>query len=111
MIEKIRLLLEYGTYPLWLYDENGLVIDNDNPPEWKDDRKLTSAFMELSDYYDSFFINNEKVFEYKGIQNKEDSDRLRTLYITAKKILLEKNRGKYLIQDDITEEDLTGHTP
>ena len=38
MISKIRLMLEYNTYCVWLYNENGEIIDNDNPPEWKDDQ-------------------------------------------------------------------------
>lgn len=33
MIKDIRLTLEYNTYCLWLYDENGEIIDNENPPE------------------------------------------------------------------------------
>ena len=37
MIKKIRILLEYNTYCLWLYDENDEIIDNDNPPEWNDE--------------------------------------------------------------------------
>ena len=43
MISKIRLLLEYGTYPVFLYDEKDCVIDMDNPPEWRDDQELTDA--------------------------------------------------------------------
>ena len=49
MIKKIRLMLEYNTYCIWLYDENGDIIDNDNPPEWDDDQELTDAFMAVSD--------------------------------------------------------------
>ena len=54
MIKKIRILLEYNTYCLWLYDESDEIIDNDNPPEWNDDEELTKAFMAVSDLYDSF---------------------------------------------------------
>ena len=39
MIKKIRLMLEYNTYCIWLYDENDEIIDNDNPPE------LSAIFM------------------------------------------------------------------
>ena len=52
MIKKIRLMLEYNTYCIWLYDENDEIIDNDNPPEWDDDETLTQAFMAVSDLYD-----------------------------------------------------------
>ena len=59
MIKKIRLMLEYNTYCVWLYDENDEIIDNDNPPEWNDDQQLTDAFMAVSDLYDTFFIDNK----------------------------------------------------
>ena len=52
MIKKIRLMLEYNTYCIWLYDENDEIIDNDNPSEWDDDETLTQAFMSVSDLYD-----------------------------------------------------------
>ena len=51
MVKKIRLLLEYNTYPIWLYDEDDEIIDNDNPPEWDDDQQLTDAFMEASNLW------------------------------------------------------------
>ena len=51
MIKKIRLILEYNTYCIWLYNEDDDIIDNDNPPEWDDDQELTDAFMAVSDIY------------------------------------------------------------
>ena len=41
-------MLEYNTYPVWLYNENYEIIDNDNPPEWENDEELTDAFMAVS---------------------------------------------------------------
>lgn len=29
MVKSIRVMLEYNTYCLWLYDENGEIIEND----------------------------------------------------------------------------------
>ena len=62
MIKKIRLLLEYNTYCVWLYDENDEIIDNDNLPEWNDDQELTNAFMAVSDIYDTFLLITKKNF-------------------------------------------------
>ena len=62
MIKIIRLLLEYNTYCVWLYDENDEIIDNDNPPEWNDDQELTNAFMTVSDIYDTFLLITKKNF-------------------------------------------------
>lgn len=101
MVKTIRLMLEYNTYCLWLYDENGEIIDNDNPPEWEDDVELTNAFMAISDLYDTFFIDNEKEFRYIGCPNAETRNQLKALIAHAISVLEERNKGKYLIENDI----------
>jgi hypothetical protein len=101
MIKKIRLLLEYNTYCLWLYDENDEIIDNDNPPEWNDDQELTDAFMAVSDLYDTFFVDNDKEFSYIGCPDEETACRLKDLFSKAVAILMKKNNGKYIIQNDV----------
>ncbi len=101
MIKKIRITLEYNTYCLWLYNEDDEIIDNDNPPEWRDDEELTSAFMAVSDLYDTFFINNDKEFRYIGCPDDETRQRLLSLITKAVEILTRKNNGKYIIQNDI----------
>lgn len=106
MISKIRVMLEYNTYCLWLYDENGEIIDNCNPPEWEDDQKLTDAFMAVSDFYDIFFINNKREFRFKGSKNPADSERLRNLINHAMELLYKKNNGKYEIQNDMNPRDI-----
>ena len=90
MIKKIRITLEYDTYCLWLYDENDEIIDNDNPPEWDDDQKLTNAFMAVSDLYDTFFIDNKKEFSYIGCPNEDTANKLRTLFNEAVDINIKK---------------------
>ena len=101
MIKSIRITLEYNTYCLWLYDENGEIIDNDNPPEWKDDSELTDAFMAVSDLYDTFFIDSKTEFRYVGCPDKETRLRLRALIDNAIQILEQKNQGRYIIRNDI----------
>lgn len=102
MIKKIRLMLEYNTYCIWLYNENDEIIDNDNPPEWKDDQQLTDAFMAVSDLYDTFFIDTDKEFSYKGCPDIATREKLQTLVSKAVDILMKKNNGKYIIQNDIS---------
>ncbi len=101
MIKKIRLMLEYNTYCIWLYDENDEIIDNDNPPEWEDDKTLTDAFMAVSDLYDSFFIDNDKEFRYVGCPDEKTRNKLKSLISKAVNLLLEKNNNKYIIQNDM----------
>ncbi len=101
MIKTIRLMLEYNTYCLWLYDENGEILDNNNPPEWDDDKELTDAFMAVSDLYDTFYVDNEEEFKYVGCPDKETQTHLISLIENAVSILEKRNNGKYSIQNDI----------
>ena len=101
MISKIRLMLEYNTYCVWLYNENDEIIDNDNPPEWKDDKELTDAFMAVSDLYVTFFIDKKREFRYDGCPNEETPLKLKSLIVNAVGILERKVGGKYPIQNDI----------
>lgn len=101
MIKKIRVLLEYNTYCLWLYNEDDEIIDNDNPPEWEDDQELTDAFMAVSDLYDTFFVDNEKEFYYRGCSDDAKIADLNLRIENAMNILYKKNNGKYIIQNDI----------
>ena len=104
MISYIRLMLEYGTYPIWLYGEDGCILDNDNPPEWNDDVELTNAFIDLSKLYCTYFIDTQKEFSYIGAPNQDSINQLEKLAKKAVNILYKKNNGKYKIVNEIFEE-------
>lgn len=114
MIKTIKVALEYKSYPIWLYDEVGLIIDNDNPPEWDGDVEFTNTFMRLSDLYDTFFIDNAMEFKYIGPQNLGELEEIKELSKNAISILKSKNQGKYSIDDSLSndvkriEEDFLG---
>jgi hypothetical protein len=90
MIKKIRLLLEYNTYCVWLYNEKDEIIDNDNPPEWNDNQNLTDAFMNVSNIYDTFFIDNEKEFSYIGCPSEEKLQELMLLKCSKSKLVYQE---------------------
>lgn len=101
MIKKIRLLLEYNTYPVWLYDEYGDIVDNDNPPELKDDDELTDAFMKVSDLYDTFFVDNAQEFRYIGCSDPLVLQQLEKAVSFAISLLDRKIDGRYALANDI----------
>ena len=39
-MRAIRIQLEYKCYPVWLYDDDGIIGDTALPPELSDDREL-----------------------------------------------------------------------
>lgn len=106
MIKYLRIMLDYKTYPIWLYGEDGLAIDTDNPPEWADDTELTDAFMVVSNLYDTFFINTKYKFSYIGCPDEETRLKLIELFNHAMDLLIKKNNGKYPIKVDVSFDDL-----
>ena len=100
MIKKIRLLLSWHTFPVWLYNEKDEIIDNEVPPEWLDDKELIDIFDSVSDYYDSLFINNSKEFRFVGFKNMKRKKEFLELVQKAIKTIEIKNNNKYQIVND-----------
>ena len=72
MKNKIRLLLDYGCNPIWVYDHNGKFIGNQTYFEFKKYPDLKIASEEIQKIYDALFINNDKLFEYNGFSSEEE---------------------------------------
>lgn len=100
-IYKIRLYLEYGQEPVWLYDREGAVIDVGLPPEWTDDKNLYQAMMELSDVYDALFVNDDMTFEYVGFETEAQKEKIEKLADDFVKMIIAKNDNRYTIQNDL----------
>jgi hypothetical protein len=102
MIKKIRLMLEYHCYPVWLYDENDDVIDTLLPDELRSDFELDAKFDDLQERYDALFINNSHEFSYVGFKNDDERNKYMEDWKTAINELKTKINGKYsIIVDDI----------
>jgi len=99
---KIRLLLDYPCYPVWLYDDDGGVIDTCLPDELSNDIELDARFTDLQKRYNALFINNEKEFSYVGFQRSDEEKAFYADMLDAIRELKEKLGGRYEIIDDIS---------
>lgn len=70
-MNKIKVSIEYGCYPIWIYDENGDIIDNNLPDEALNDKEFENILDEIQDLYDSCFINTEQVFDSRAFTSEE----------------------------------------
>ena len=101
MIKKIRLLLDYGCYPVWLYDENGDVFDTLLPEELRSNELLDAKFDSLQARYEQLFINTEKEFLYKGFNSKDEKNQFLHDWDVAVQELKMLIGNKYEVEDDI----------
>ena len=100
-ISYIRLLLDYPCYPVWLYAEDGCVIDTVLPEEWQDDAELDDLFIKLQEAYNALFIDDGKEFSYVGFRSDEERTAFEQLMQSAADALYRKNNGKYTIVNDL----------
>lgn len=63
-MRKIRLLLEYGTNNVFLYDEEGCVIAGDLPEEARSDEELVSLMNDIREKYKAACEDDTGRFEY-----------------------------------------------
>lgn len=101
MIKYIRLLLEYHTYPVWLYAEDGGVIDTLLPEELRDNVELEAMFDDIQDRYDALFIDDAHEFSYIGFETPEAKKAFFYDLEKAVEKLKKELNGKYEIVDDL----------
>ncbi len=101
MITKLRLMLDYNCYPVWLYDEAGRIIDTLLPEDLRSDTELDAKFDDLQARYDALFINNEHEFSYVGFKSESEKELFMNDWNAAVSELKVKVAGKYEVVDDI----------
>ena len=101
MIKKIRVMLDYGCYPVWLYDEDNDLIDTLLPEEIRSNIQLDAKFDDLQARYEALFINNSKEFSFVGFKTEEEKSKFLSDWNSAVQELRVATNGKYEIQDEI----------
>lgn len=68
--KRVKLMLDYGTWCLWLYDEYDCYIGPTEINELVNNQtELAEMISKLEDDHRGLFINNEYEFSYKGFDN------------------------------------------
>ena len=101
MLKKIRLILYYKCYPVWLYDEHDDIIDTLLPEELRTDTELDAKFDDLQARYDALFIDTPHEFSFIGFKSDSERERFFLDWKTTVNELEEKTKGKYPITDEI----------
>lgn len=71
-MKAIKIQLEYKCYPVWLYDEDGLVEDTALPPEMVVDSALNAKFESIQKRFDATFVDTSTEFSSGGFASPED---------------------------------------
>ena len=101
MIKRIRVMLDYGCYPVWLYDEEDDVIDTLLPDELRQNSELDAKFDDLQARYEALFINDGKEFSYKGFKSDEEKQKFLEDWQIAVDELVAAIDRKYPVSNEI----------
>lgn len=102
MIKRIRVMLDYGCFPVWLYDEEDDVIDTLLPDELRQNAELDAKFDDLQARYEALFINDGKEFSYKGFKSDEEKRKFLEDWQIAVDELVAAIDGKYPVSNEIS---------
>ena len=71
-MKTMRIHLEYECYPVWIYDDEGIIEDSALPPELAGDCALDEQFRSLQSRFDATYVNTATDFYYKGFDSPEE---------------------------------------
>ena len=100
-MKKLKLMLDYQCYPIWIYDEDGKFVDNELTGEIESDSELCNLLKDIMNHYDALFFSNNIEFSYKGFCNENEKKKFIYMLKQAYEMLLERLGDKYDIIDGI----------
>lgn len=97
----IKIKLEYGCFPVWIYDENNKLLENDLPPYLIGDDVVDSIFVHIQETYDSLYLNDEKEFKYIGFKDEEKRIKFYKELFSAIDLLKSKLNSEYIVVENL----------
>lgn len=95
----IRIKFEYKCFPVWIYSDNNVLIENDLPPNLIGDSEIDPKFVALQEKYDSLYVDDGKEFKFKDFKNYKSKEE----FIAELNYVIESMKQK--ISDDYVVEE------
>ncbi|MGI6086264.1 MAG: hypothetical protein ACOYIF_12695 [Acetivibrionales bacterium] len=100
-MKKVKIYLDYRCFPVWIYDDNDELINNDLPKELSGDKEIDDAFVEIQNIYDGLFLDNSTEFKYIGFKSKSDKQKFLKIIDDAINLIKIKLGDSYIIEKKI----------
>ncbi|MCG3089824.1 hypothetical protein [Sporosarcina cyprini] len=97
-MKKIKIFLEYKCFPMWVYNENDELVENDLVEELKNDAEIDNMFVEIQSIYDGLYEDDAINFEFKGFTNEIEKNEFILKIKNATTLVREKVGNKYIIE-------------
>ena len=96
-MNKIILELDYRCYPMWIYNADGGVVDNDLVPELKEYSNIDQLLENIQSKFDSLYRDTSSEFTYVGFANEDERQHFNQLVKTAEEQISYALKGRYEI--------------
>lgn len=103
-MKVIKIKLEYGCFPVWIYNENNELIENDLPAGLIGDTEIEPILVHIQEIFDSLYLNDTKEFRYIGFRDQEQRELFEEELSTAINLLKSKLNGEYIIDESWLDE-------
>lgn len=100
-MKVIKIKFEYGCFPVWIYNENDELVENDLPPNLIGDIDIDSQFVRIQEIYDSLYLDDGKEFEYIGFKENEERKSFFRELLLAINLLKDKVNDEYIIENNM----------
>lgn len=99
-MKVIKIKFEYGCFPVWIYDENNELIENDLPPYLIGDNDIDSKFVRIQEIYDGLYLDDGKEFRYIGFNETKKRETFFGDLFLAINLLKNKLNDEYIMEDN-----------
>jgi hypothetical protein len=103
---KIRIKFEYRCFPVWQYDCNDSLIENELPNSLLGDTVVDPLFVNLQEEFDSLFKDDGIEFKYIGFGEDDLKNQFIRRVDDAIKLLHDKLGDSYVIEKCLNAENL-----
>ena len=97
-MKKVKISLEYKCFPVWIYDEDNRLVDNDLPSELIGDPEIDPPFVHIQEIFDSLFLDDKREFKYIGFETAEQRESFLEEVFSSINLLRNKLSGEYKIE-------------
>ena len=100
----IRLVLQYGGFPVELYEDDGSFVGAELPEEW-DEPGLENKLKELQSMFNELFMDNSYELQFTGFMDDDEKEKFMSLADEIEAAISQKCYGEY---DLINDMDIDG---
>lgn len=100
-MQKVKIYLDFRCFPVWIYDDNDELINNDLPKELSGEKEIDDAFVEIQNIYDGLFLDNPTEFKYIGFKSELDKQKFLKIIEDAISLIKIKLGDSYIIEKKI----------